>query len=310
MARVSFAVADADNSSGFGIQEGHIEIIGAITKVHQYPPNKNSGDQGEAFPCVQLEFAKTDKDGNRTDEDTVKQEFGVGKLTKFHPGMANGSDDQDPTDQGDEVDTEGNCLFAIDENSKLHKTSKWMILVDSMEAKGFKSEVFANGYMPDLIGLKGHLVSVPGTLFPGSTSKKAPVNLIFDQITVFPYDKKKAAPKAAAKPAAAAGKPAAAAKPNPAPAPAPSTPAGGDVESIATGILQEFMAELAGQDATPRTKIQSSAATKLMRNKVAVKDHKPVVTLIKDTEWLTKKAEELGFAFDEDAGMLMFPAVD
>lgn len=303
MPKVSFAKKDAIEVS-LGIQEGFIEVIGAITKMHQYPPNKKSGEQSGPFCCVQLEVARLDDKGVRLDDTSIFQEFTVGGNDrnnpgqfKFHPGKAESGADEDPEDMGTEVDVEGNCLFA-EEGSKLNKQSKWIRFTDSLEEKGFKSDVLANGYMPDLIGLKCHVHTITLPKMPNSTSEKENTAIVADKVLQFPYDVKKG--KAAAGKAATA---AAASKPGPkiVPAAAPvAAPAGvsDDPEVIALEKLTALVndAEYSGKDGVERKKIQTVVQTKLMRERVNTKLHKPVMDLIKNDEWLTNKTME-----DEDS---------
>lgn len=292
MPKVSSAAKDAIEVS-LGIQEGTIEVIGAIVKVHQYPPSKATGQQGDPFPCVQLKVARLDDKGARLDEDPITEEFGIGKLEKFHPGKADSATDNDPEDVGNELDAEGNCIYAVDDSAKLNKRCKWVLFTASLEAKGFKSEVLANGFMPDLVGLKCHVHSEVQPRFPGSTATKDPTALVVDKVLQFPYEKKgKAAPAAAPVKAAAKAAPAAAAT-APAPAaPAASSNGSGDAESIALTTLADVATEMAGKSDVERKKLQTAFQTKLMRKGIPVKLHKPALDLVKDDEWLTRITTE------------------
>lgn len=278
MPKASSAFRDAVEVS-LGIQEGNVEVIGAVVRVHQYPPNKKTGEQGDPFPCVQLEFARLDDDFNRLDEDPVKVEYGIGKLDRFHPGIAKGPNDDDPEDAGDEVDTEGNCIYVSDPGSRLNRKCKWMVFVQHLEQAGFKPEILGNGYMPDLVGLKGHVKTI--TLPKIAGSDKEPTVLVFDRIVQFPYEKrtKKSAEDK-----------------------------GDDVEAVAREAIAKIMAEKAGQELDWK-KFQVLFQTTLMRNRVPNKLHRPALDLLKNNEnWLFKVADELGFLVDPELATISFPA--
>lgn len=287
MPKVSCAAKDAVEVS-LGIQEGVVEIVGAVVKVHQYPPNRRSGEQGDPFPCVQLTVVRCDKNGERISTDEIKEELGIGKLDKFHPGKAENAADNDPEDLGEEVDTEGNCIYATDANSHLNKKCKWILFADSLEQKGFKPEVLQNGYMTDLVGLKVEVKTETLPRTPGYKGDKDPTALVATRILQFPYDKKgKASAKA---PAKSQAKPPASAS-APAPAATPST--SGTDEEIALSMLGAVADEYAGQEeAIERRKLQTAVQTKLMRLKVPVKQHKGILDLVKNDEWLQAKTAE------------------
>lgn len=316
MAKASFSAKDAV-AVNLGIQEGNVEIVAAICKIHQYPPNKNTGEQGEPFPCVQIEFQQYDSKWNKMDEEPVKMEFGIGKMDKFHPGLATGPDDDEPADQGDEVDVEGNCIAVVSDGAKLNKKSKWIILTTSMEEKGFKPEVLGNGYLPDLVGTRGHVKSIAQERMPNSTAKNDPTALVFDRIDVFPYEaksKKPAAPagKPATKSAAPAAKPTGKPATPPPPAANTSSASGSDDDEVtARSVIAEVQAEMSGEEpVTLEIKaLKSKTTAKLMRNKIAVNRHKGINALIGDPAWLEEQANaEAGFYFDAEAGTVIFPA--
>ncbi len=305
MPRVSFASADLVDVS-FGITEGSVEIVSAISKVHQYPQNRKTGVQGDPFPCVQIQFAHLDpKTGQKTDAEPATMEFGIGSLDKFHPGKVTGPDDEDPEDLGDEVGTEGNTLYPVEDGNRITKSSKWSHLVVSMEQLGFKPEVLGTGYLPSLVGTKGHVKTVTLPKFD-NTREKEPTALVFDKITQFPYEKKGTAPKPApAKPGTtkpASGKPASA----PPAAPATEEADTDEINAIATTTLST-VAEKNGGSEMARTKLKSQALTTMLRAKVNAKNQKAVNELFASDEWLTEACENLGIGFDADSGTITFP---
>jgi hypothetical protein len=292
MPKVSMSAKDAVDVS-FGIQEGTVEITKCVTKVHQFPPNKQTGDQGDPFPCVQLTVVRCDSDGKRISEDEITEELGVGKLEKFHPGKADSADDESPEDLGTEVETEGNCIYAVGEGDHFAKTCKWIRFAESLEAKGFKSEVLGRGFMPDMVGmvLKVKTDTLPRT--PGYTGKKDPTALVAEKILVFPYDKKKG--KGAPAKGSSSGSGSSTSKTESKSESKPESK-GDDAESVALKYLAEVAAEYAGKDGIERKKLQTAVQTRLMRNKVPAKSHPDILGKVKDDEWLTKVTVE-----DEDS---------
>lgn len=300
MGKASFGSKDAVLVS-LGVEAGNVEIVAAISKVHQYPPNKGTGEQGEPFFCVQLEFQQYSDKWVKSDDAPIPMEFGAGKLDKFHPGLATSAEDEEPTDQGDELNVEGNCIAVIQDGAKLNKKCKWIMLTSSLEAFGFKPEILGNGYLPDLIGTRGHVKTIPLERMPNSTAKNDPTALVFDRIDVFPYEKAKGATKAPAKAPAKTVAPAKAGSPAPA---ASSTEVSSDDETVAVQMLSEVMKEQAGQSLETKV-LKSKVTAKLMRAKVPVNRHKGITSLVGDPAWLEEKAGEMEFAFDE--GVVLFP---
>lgn len=302
MAKAAYSSKDVQKAS-FGIQEGNVEVVGAISTVHQYPPNGKTGKQSDPFGCVQLEFHLLDKEFNRKEgEETVKAEFGWGSMEKFHPGKATGADDDDPEDMGDELDVEGNCIYS--DGSRISTNTSWARLTASMELVGFKPEVLGNGFLPDLIGTKGHVKTDKLEKWAGYKGDNDPTQLVFDKIVAFPYEGKQKGKTAPAKPGT---KPSSTSSAKPGSAAASSAGNGAnDADSIAGEIIAELMTEMAGKELDPKA-IKSKATAKLMRRKVPVPQHKGVFTILTSAEFLEKKGEELGFAWDADEEKVIFP---
>lgn len=304
MGKAGFSSKDAVAVS-LGIQEGNVEIIAAISKIHQYPPNKDTGDQGEPFGCVQLELQQYDSKWVKDDAEPTKMEFGwgggFGKADKFHPGLAQNAQDDDPQDLGDEVDIEGNCICTIVDGAQLNTKCKWIMLSLSLEKLGFKPEVLGNGFLPDLIGTRGHVKTITLERIPGSTAKREPTALVFDRIDVFPYEAKK-------KPAASAkGGAATPAKTGTSKTPPPPAPAGDDDETIAVRTLAEVKTEQGGETLEIKA-FRSKSTSKLMRAKVPTARHKAILALMTDPAWLQEQseAEDAGMVFDADASTIEF----
>lgn len=324
--KVSFATKDAYEPK-LGFQEGNFDVTAAKTQVFQYPPNKESGEQSQPFLAAIITFQRTDEKGEPLDEEPQDRVLRIEKdLSRMRPGQADSRDDPDPEDLGDELDTVGNAIFG-EEHSKINANTAWSVFVHSLEQRGFKPEILGEGYMPDLVGLRGHATTQKGEKRNIGGREVEPAYLVVDKITHFPYEAKPAAPvkkpagkAAAASAAASAASPVAVgqnagAKPNgtgasgPVAVPSPKATAGSDAaEALATEIVTELAADLAG-DKRDSQKFYAMAYARLVRNKG--RDRKldaHVQALLKNQEWLALKGEELSLYTIAD-GVFEFGAV-
>jgi hypothetical protein len=306
MPKVSFASSDFYEPK-LGFQEGWFEITDAKTQVFQYPPNKDSGEQTPPFLAAILTFQRTDEQGKPLDEEPQEKALRIEKdLAKMRPGQATSRTDPEPSDQGDELDTIGNCIYA-EEGVKINKNSAWAVFCASLEAKGFKAEIIGEGYLPDLIGLKGHAKSEKGEKRNIGGRDVEPTYLMIDKITVYPYEGKaaKKGPGSATtnKPAAAqngAGKPAATKQAAPAtPAAAATAEPNEDADTAATALFAGLAGELQGQQRDAK-KVFSMAYSRLVSDKSRDKKlDKAISELLRDNDWLTVKAAELDITFED-----------
>lgn len=314
--KASFAVKDAAKG-GFGMQEGNGELVGAVTRVHQYPVNSKTGKQGPPFLCVELEIAHLDKDWNPIENDEPeKVQYGVGRdkrkvkengdcECKFHVGEARDAEDQNVKDLGHDLGTEGNCLAVLDENSMIHERSKWGLFFKSLEECGFKPEVLANGFMPDLVGLKGHFKTHKGDKFTTDEGTEGEVKcLVLDKISVYPYERKKAAP-AKSRTTAAATTITVTAKPG----------ANGRAEDIETrsaaitalkNTIGNPKHSLSRKESVDRASFQKAVMNQMMLDKIKTAVQKPILDLIRDDDSLVELAAEVGFLVDVETNTLNF----
>jgi hypothetical protein len=313
MPKVSLASKDAYETK-LGIQEGAVEIVSARTEVFQFPPNKESGEQSNPFLAAILGLAKLDDNGTRLDEDISEKILRIEKdLTKMRPGMASSRTDPDPADEGDELGTIGNCIYT-ESGAKINNKSQYSVFSKSLEDCGFKTDILSEGFFDDLIGLKGHVKTVAGEKATSRDGREFQANyMVFDKIWLFPYEAAVKG-KAAAKTTAAKGKanglavvpaPAAATAAAPAAAPTPLATADALAESddaadlVATQLLSELTNELTGESRDVK-KVFSMAYSRLMK----IKDRdrkldKTVGELLKDENWISAKAEDIGYSFDD-----------
>ena len=297
MPKASFASKDTYEVKA-GFQEGWFEITDAKVKVFQFPPNKETGDQTAPFLAQILSIQKTDEKGRHTDDDALETILKIEKdLGKMRPGNAENRDDDEPEDLGDELDTEGNCIF-VEDGSKINNKSRFAVFMKSLEEKGFKPDILACGFSPDLVGLKGFAKSISGGKFPGS--EKEATYLVVDQITQFPYEKKgKATSAASSKSAAPAKKTAAPVKKDNAAAEVEEESGDDAADEAATAILVELAADLSGETKDQK-KVYTMAYSRLVKNKDRDKKlDKSVQELLKKEDWLAEKAEEIGYSYED-----------
>jgi hypothetical protein len=311
MPKVSFASKDAYEPK-LGFQEGSFEVLNAAVKVCQLPPSRETGEQSPPFLGCVLSLQKTDDQGNPTEDEPMEKILRIEKdLSKMRPGRADSRDDSEPEDLGDELETEGNVIYA-EEGAKINKNSSFQSFITSLEDKGFKPEILGAGYMPDLVGLKAHAIAKKAEKRNIGGREIEPTYFVVDKILVRPYEATK-------KPAASATtrtatKKAAPAQANskvtsmPTPAATEATAASDDAESAATAILIELSSELAGSDPKDPKKLYAMAYSRLVRDKSRDKKlDKEVGELFKNEEWLIEKSAELGsFTFED--GVFNFQA--
>jgi hypothetical protein len=89
----------------------------------------------------------------------------------------------------------------------------------------------------------------------------------------------------------------------------------GDSEALALTLLTQVADDLAGTDSLDRKKLNTAVQAKLMRGKVPIGQHRGVLDLVKDDNWLTRVSSEdenspvySRISVDSDAGTVMFAA--
>lgn len=310
---VAFSAAQGvETSLNFG--EGWGEVVEIESVVHQLSANKTTGETYDAQPAVRIMIQRTDADGKATTEDPIEEMFGCGSLAKFHPGIMTDATDQEPEDQGDQVGAAGNCI--VSDGSKMNTKSKWHIFTSHLDKLGFKPAVLDTGFLPDLVGLKGFFTSIPLPKDADRTYKRDPKALVMNKITRFPYEAKGAS-GGKGKGATAAQAGTAAPKNGKVSNAAAEAAAGGDDDESASIAVQVLLA-LAGANAgqsVPAAKLSGKLVTLLnvglpgeggKKTPVPPKLHKTVGAFFKNVEWLSEKAGELEYGYED--GTLTFPA--
>lgn len=303
MPKASFAAKDGYEPK-LGFVEGNFEVMEACTKIFQYPPNKETQEQFPPFLCAMLMMAKTDEKGVRLDEEPLEKILRIEKdLEKMRPGKSTTREDSEPEDMGSELDTEGNTVFC-EEGVKINVNSAFLVFTKSLEERGFKSEILGHGFLPDLVGLRGHAKTEKGEKRTYGGKEIEPNYLIVDRIlSPLPYESAAKKPAASAGKAKAKGPVAVADKAAPGTVAAVAAPVAAadsdDAADAAVGLLAELSGELAGET-RDKQKLYAMAYARLMKDKARDKKlDKQIAEYLKSDVWLGEKASDLGFEFAE-----------
>ena len=293
MPKVSFATKDGVRGGGSIFQEGDVEITHAACLAHQFQASR-SGRQAPPSCDVVLTMLRTDQTETPFDEPVMKYySLGTNSLDRYHPGEAKGRDDANPRDLGADMDTVGNCIYAVD-GSPLQIPDdtgnggcKWMKFIWHLEKCGFNPDILAAGYLPDLVGLRGHVVTEVIKLGRQlEKSERDPTVLVFDKVTQFPY---------MAKGKAATAK-----------APAQPTDNGAGFEAAVDAAMQamaQLTVQYAGRKSVDLRKVQAAYLTKLVHQPPEIQ--RAARELFKDRGWLEGQADLAEWKIDGNA--ISFP---
>jgi len=289
MPKASFASKDTYAPSIF--QEGNAEIQDAASAVYQYPPNRETGETFPPFLAGKLVLKRLDENWHQTDEEPVIKYLRMERdLSRMRPGSAKDREDPDPEDLGDEIDTEGNSVFSS-EGSKISASSQWGVFTKTLEEHGVKPELLAEGFLPDLVGIRFHAFTEKQAKRTINGREIEPNYFKADRVM---FDKSGASKKPPAK--AASAKPAGPVKVNgPVAVPAP-TSVSEAAELAASAIMAELAAELAGET-RDSSRVFAMAYARLVRDKQRDKKlDKEVSDLLRSDEWHLAHADDFGYS--------------
>jgi hypothetical protein len=281
-----------EDAMGAGFfQEGNVEIIKSVCAVHQFPPNSKTGEQSAKFCAARFTIKRLGDDWSdlESEEDNLETvTIRLGNLDKIRPGNLDNPDDleEEPTDLGDEIDTEGNSIYG-EEGAKLF--GSWGAFEESLNGCNFKPGIIERCYLPDLEGMKCHLEYRPsGRKYTAKDgTQKEETNLLCTSIQKFPYDKKA---KGAAK-SKAAGKKGKQDKDE------------ADVMEILTASITDpvvpgLKAVVKSGTTSTRKKFQMQVQMDLLKRGTDKSAISEALAVLKDDDQLTELAGDIGFAVD------------
>lgn len=314
---------------GFGIQEGKVGVLDARFKIVQR--QKKDGTLITPMFILQLDCTKLDDKWDVIDETMVEQtdlllgwgsketgEDGNHKF-RFRPGNAKGPDDNDPEDLGPVINTEGNSFYCEQEGDMPYADADAMIFMKSLEAKGWKTEINAQGFAPNYKGAKFEVKSVLKTDLckkygikynPQEGQEKATIWEVV-QLHTRPYEKKagQAAGKSTTQSKTTAGA-AGAGKTNGAAGAAGFMDENLDRTVVALALLkepsQQFADAVKGEKGVKRDAFQKAFTMELMRRKVHPKIQTDLKKMMVEDDVLTEWGSEVGFMVDVEAKTVTF----
>lgn len=307
---------------GFGIQEGNVEVMDGRFKIIQ---RKAKGGEKFTMFVLQLDVTKLDEKWERIDETVIESKemivcWGSKEADdnglhafKFRPGLGKSPTDPEPKDQGAEIDTEGNTIYAENEGEAPFADVECSVFMASLEKKGWKSEVNAQAWAGNYVGAKFAVKTVDlgdyckqlGIKHSSKDGAKPPTCWEVTNIHTRPYEGKGAKAGTKAKVTAAQTKaPVNGAEQTNGVVNAESIKLDGcDPGQAAVFVLTnptKFFTDARGDGEKPmkRAEFQKELGKELMRHKVHVKVQRVINDLAKDDDALTGWGMEAGFQVD------------
>lgn len=228
---------------------------------------------------------QTDANGDEMTEE-LHFSFGGSSLSFAHPGQARTPEDDDIDDLGFELNTEGPTIFPIPTPKPFQLNPKSGIskLFVSLRLAGFKEEYLDREWAPDYVGSMFFMKSVlgEGKLKDEKTGQERDWSYkVVDRTLKASYEI-----KPGDKPGKAAG--AAGAKSSAASAAANGKNA--EAEEKLQPILEAISTEKAGETMTGNALVLRVSKALQANKKIDVKQHVPIVNLLRDVAWLKKHA--------------------
>jgi hypothetical protein len=290
MGKMSMAPKDS-SEGGFGIQQGDVKVVGACYKIHQYQPNKVTGEQSDPFPCLALTYQLI-VDGKK-EGDPEEVTYKAGKLGKFAPS----EDGDEPV--GQDIGDEGPFMTALEDGAMPNKKCGLMVFTAELVKCGFKESVLEDGDARQLVGLEGHVMQKKQ---PGIDGGKEYHTLVFDKITSRPYEKTK---KKATKDED--DEPVAKKKSKAAEAEDPAEESGDDAaKTKLVAVLKKIVAKL-DTDGKSRKDVKKDVLARVIAE--PAKLQKAIFALYDDDDELEALEKAAGFTLNIRKGMII-PAED
>lgn len=297
-----------ESSGGNQFKEGNVRVDHSCFMVVPPPTDKDGNvykrDGVESQPTLALVWKVT-----RLDEDddpimdehesplTEELKFGLGgkALAKAHPGNGSSADDDEPEDQGSDSNAEGNTIFVVDSSFKLNVNSAVVVLMNSLEKAGWPADMLDRVWAPDYIGsifwMKTDSVKdekgVERTMKDNKGNDRPVTYKVVGKIRKEGFKEKA---KKAVKGKEDAGKADKGAK------------GGNEADALAIKVLTAIAEDRAGESMTRKTLSTMLIPKKLKDLKIDAKNHVPILSLVKDDNWLKKNASKFSAETTEEDG--------
>lgn len=310
MPRAGKLFAGAVESSGSAFKEGWVRVDEACYRVHQ-----NKGGEGQPQPAPMVAFipkvTRLDEDLDELKDDgtgeafTEELVFGLGgkSLLKMHPGTITSADDDDPEDEGSEVNAEGNTIYVREGVGAdlLNKKSAYYKLLDSLKKLGEKDDLIDAHYADVWKGAIFYIHAVPDNdvMIKGNDGKERAVayKVVKEVNKGLGQGGKKKGAKGAEKGGGGGG--------DDKPAKGGKSGAGAEPDEdtkLLLGVLKEIAADKEGESLSIKL-LASAVSTKLDEQDVDVKRHTKLIASVRDAKWLAT-AKVKGMAVEENDGKI------
>lgn len=290
---------DRARQGGGGVEAGNYEVIAASYKnvKTDYKPKQ---------PSLVLSCAVLDKDGDKVrgaEDVEIFLNFGEKAMESFHPGQADSPNDE-PDDQGDDVDAEGNTMYCAEEGAQFNASCGAIVFSTSLVKAGFPKDILDRCWAPDLVGLKFRLESKTSKELNEKFGTRLSTKPTSDGNTVtYKICDKWLNPNYLSNGSGGGKKPggSAAAKESSKPT---------DPEEIAKDVLAKVAAEKAGSKNKFKTKqaLVGFFTNVFTKAKYDVKLLAKAQGFVKDEDWLIGAVAELGGTYDD--GVTEFAEVE
>ncbi len=289
---------NAAESSG-GFKEGLVRIDTSVYKVHK---GKSGDGQEESAPKVALVWNVTrldeDKEPLTDDEDNPIQEevvFSLGgkSLQHVRPGRADSADSEDIEDMGVEINAEGPTVFVVNQSWHPDKKSSIVALQESLIGKGLDLD---RTWAPDYVGAIVYLKSKPsGQIISRPDKSGRMVDQTYSYKIVDKVEKGFLQPSAKVKivkvktTSAANGK----------------ATDSSEVESKLKPIMDQISLDNTGKSMTKKA-LATTVNRLLAEHQVPPILTMPIMTLVRDDNWLTANGSRFDFSFNPADNQVSF----
>ncbi len=289
---------NAAESSG-GFKEGLVRIDTSVYKVHK---GKSGEGQEESQPKLALVWNVTrldeDKEPLTDEEDNPIQEevvFSLGgkSLQHVRPGRADSADSEDIEDMGVEINAEGPTVFVVNQSWHPDKKSSIVALQESLIGKGLDLD---RTWAPDYVGAIVYLKSKPSGQIISRPDKSG--RMVDQTYSYKIVDKvEKGFNQASAKVKIVKVKTTSAAN--------GKATDSSEVESKLKPIMDQISLDNTGKSMTKKA-LATTVNRLLAEHQVPPILTMPIMTLVRDDNWLTANGSRFDFSFNPADNQVSF----